>query len=130
MRSPRVHRPGHVLLCVTLLAGAGGIAVRGAVAPPAANTNAAAPAPITKTVVVFCGSSDDVDSRFLTAAAHLGEEMADRGWTLLYGGGTTGLMGAVSRGAKAHGGKVIGVVSEAVEKKGRVFAGADQMVRV
>src|SRR4051812_2848142 len=110
MKSPRAHRPGRVLLCVALLAGAGGIALRAAVAPPGTNADAAARAPITRTVVVFCGSSDDVDARFLAAAAHLGESMADRGWTLLYGGGTTGLMGAVSRGAKAHGGKVIGVV--------------------
>ena len=38
--------------------------------------------------------------------------MVERGWGLIYGGGRTGLMGAVARGVKEAGGHVVGVIPE------------------
>jgi uncharacterized protein (TIGR00730 family) len=61
-------------------------------------------------VCVFCGSSDTVHSSYLTAARHTGETLAQRGLTLIYGGGCTGLMGALADSALAAGGQVIGVI--------------------
>jgi uncharacterized protein (TIGR00730 family) len=61
-------------------------------------------------VCVYCGASDLVDAKYPAAARALGKGLARRGWTLVYGGGGTGLMGAVARGAREHGGRVAGVI--------------------
>ena len=59
---------------------------------------------------VFCGSHRGHDAAFVAAAENLGRTLAGRGTTLVYGGGHTGLMGALADAALAHGGRVIGVI--------------------
>ncbi len=61
-------------------------------------------------VCVFCGSAAGSDPRYAAAAAELGREIAHRGWTLVYGGGSVGLMGILADAALAGGGRVIGVI--------------------
>jgi uncharacterized protein (TIGR00730 family) len=65
-----------------------------------------------KRVCVYCGSSDDVAPAYLAAASHLGLALARRGHSLVYGGGGTGLMGALARAALEAGGEVIGVIPQ------------------
>ena len=57
-------------------------------------------------VCVFCGSSFGDDPRFRAAAHETGLEIAQRGWTLVYGGARVGLMGAVADAALGAGGQV------------------------
>jgi len=61
-------------------------------------------------ICVFCGSADAVHSDYKSAAWTLGSILAERGLRLIYGGGKTGLMGAVADGALSAGGEVIGVI--------------------
>lgn len=63
-----------------------------------------------QSVCVFCGSSKGHDPAFVRAAEALGRLLAGRGITLVYGGGHTGLMGALADAALAAGGRVIGVI--------------------
>lgn len=63
-----------------------------------------------KRVAVFCGSSDLVDQSLLELATVVGRRLAEYGIGVVYGGGRSGLMGAVARGAMAAGGEVIGVI--------------------
>ena len=63
-------------------------------------------------ICVSCGSSDQVNEHYLQAATELGHALADGGYSLVYGGGGTGLMGRVSRAALQSGAKVIGVIPE------------------
>ncbi len=63
-----------------------------------------------KSICVFCGSSDSVHVDYISAAHFLGQVLAKRGICLIYGGGKTGLMGAVARGVLEAGGEVIGVI--------------------
>jgi hypothetical protein len=49
---------------------------------------------------------------FRDAAHELGEAMARRGITLVYGGGQVGLMGVVADAALVAGGEVIGVITD------------------
>jgi len=63
-------------------------------------------------VCVFCGSSPGDDPGFLTLARDLGEMLARREMTLVYGGGRVGLMGAMADAALAAGGQVIGVIPQ------------------
>ena len=61
-------------------------------------------------ICVFCGSSDSVHTDYLAGARTMGRVLAQRGIRVVYGGGKTGLMGAVADGALEAGGEVIGVI--------------------
>lgn len=63
-----------------------------------------------RSICVYCGSADGVREEYLRAARHLGEVLAQRNLRLIYGGGKTGLMGALADGALAAGGEVVGVI--------------------
>ena len=63
-----------------------------------------------RSVCVYCGSSPGRDEVYLKAGRALGRSIAKSGLRLIYGGGTKGIMGAVSDGALAAGGKVTGII--------------------
>lgn len=63
-----------------------------------------------KSVCVFCGSRMGARPEYLEGARALGAELARRGLTLVYGGTSVGLMGALADAALAEGGKVVGVL--------------------
>lgn len=63
-----------------------------------------------KSVAVFCASASGAKAQYVAAAEELGRTLAQRGIGLVYGGGKTGLMGAVADGALAAGGHVVGVI--------------------
>ena len=67
-----------------------------------------------KSVCVYCSSSDSIPGQYFQAARQVGRTLARRGLTLIYGGGRTGLMGAVADGALEGGGEVIGVIVESM----------------
>ena len=66
---------------------------------------------------VFCGSSPGNDPRFTADATALGTALAGAGHELVYGGGRTGLMGAVADAAVAAGGAVIGIIPQQLEDR-------------
>jgi hypothetical protein len=63
-----------------------------------------------RALCVFCGSSAPADPRLRDATRALGALIARRHVTLVYGGGSTGLMGELADAALAEGGRVIGVI--------------------
>ena len=63
-----------------------------------------------RSVAVFCGSSNDADPAYLDLARRVGERLASEQLMVVYGGGHSGLMGAVARAAIATGGQVTGVI--------------------
>ncbi|RSL32374.1 TIGR00730 family Rossman fold protein [Salibacterium salarium] len=63
-----------------------------------------------KRLAVFCGSSDGASDVYTKEAAQLGKELAKRDITLVYGGASVGLMGALADAAIQEGGEVIGVI--------------------
>lgn len=65
-----------------------------------------------KSICVYCGSASQASRKYFLAAQRMGETVARRELTLVYGGGRTGLMGAVADGALTAGGKVIGVITK------------------
>ena len=65
-----------------------------------------------KSICVYCGSARQASQKYFVAARRMGETIARGGLTLVYGGGRTGLMGAVADSALAAGGQVIGVITE------------------
>lgn len=61
---------------------------------------------------VYCGSRMGQAPAFEAIAREVGRQIGERGWRLVYGGGSTGLMGAVADSALAAGAEVIGVIPD------------------
>ena len=74
-----------------------------------------------KSICVFCGSNAGHNPLYREQAELLGQLLAARGITLIYGAGNIGLMGAVADACLAAGGEVIGVIPQAL--MGREVAG-------
>jgi len=67
-----------------------------------------------KSICVYCGSSDNVPLVFLDAARQMGATIARRDLMLVFGGGRTGLMGALADSALQNGGRVHGVIVDSM----------------
>ena len=61
-------------------------------------------------IAVYCGSSCGNDPKFVESAKTLGRWIGENGHTLVYGGASRGIMGAVADATLAAGGKVTGVL--------------------
>lgn len=72
---------------------------------------------ILKTLAVFCGSSNGASTVYVEVAKKLGEELAKRNITLVYGGASVGIMGAVAEAVLDAGGKVIGIMPSFLEQR-------------
>jgi uncharacterized protein (TIGR00730 family) len=63
-------------------------------------------------ICVYCTSSTRAPQRYIDVAAQLGTALAERGHSLVSGGGDISAMGAVARAAREGGAKTIGVIPE------------------
>lgn len=63
-----------------------------------------------KTIIGVMGPADAATDRDLKNAFELGKLVALNGWVLLSGGGHSGVMDAVNRGAKTENGLTIGII--------------------
>ncbi|MCA1711308.1 MAG: TIGR00730 family Rossman fold protein [Actinobacteria bacterium] len=61
-------------------------------------------------ICVYCSSSTKIDQRYVDLAAEVGSAIAERGHSLVSGGGDLSCMGAVARAARAGGAKTLGVI--------------------
>lgn len=83
-----------------------------------------------KSLCVYCASSDRLEAKYYEAATMVGAEIARQQWQLVYGGGKTGMMGAVARGVKAGGGRVVGVIPDFMKARELEFTEADELISV
>lgn len=65
-----------------------------------------------QTICVFCASSPYVDPVYLDLAEKTGQLIGKNGFSLVYGGTTIGLMGAVATTAQENGAHITGVIPE------------------
>jgi len=75
-----------------------------------------------KSVCVFCGSADHLNPEFIHSAREMGGLLATERITMIFGGGKTGLMGAVAEGCLSAGGKVIGVITPELDTPTLAFS--------
>ncbi|MDT7556064.1 MAG: hypothetical protein QOI68_534, partial [Pseudonocardiales bacterium] len=68
-------------------------------------------------VCVYCASSVAVAPSNLALAEQVGREIGRRGWTLVSGGGRRSMMGAVAKGARAGGGRTVGVIPRSMVQR-------------
>ena len=80
-----------------------------------------------KSICVFCGSSYAVHQDYKDAAFQTGVILAKNGIRVVYGGGKTGLMGAVADGALSAGGEVTGVIIASMNTASLAHIGLTKM---
>lgn len=68
-----------------------------------------------RTVCVFCGSRVGAHPTYVEAARALGSALVEVGFGLVFGGGSTGLMGALADRVLEAGGQVVGVIPRAFD---------------
>ncbi|MFM9035542.1 MAG: TIGR00730 family Rossman fold protein [Mycobacterium sp.] len=78
-------------------------------------------------VCVYCASGPRHPD-LLDLARRVGEGIAERGWTLVSGGGNVSAMGAVAAGARTRGGRTVGVIPKALVHKELADVEADELV--
>ena len=65
-----------------------------------------------KTLCIYCSSSNDLPEKFYKISKELGEMLAQKGYNMVYGGSTRGMMGTIADNALKNGAEVIGVMPE------------------
>jgi uncharacterized protein (TIGR00730 family) len=65
-----------------------------------------------RNICVYCGSAVGGNPAFVDGARRFGRLLAENGVGLVYGGGSLGLMGAVSQAVLDHGGRVTGIIPD------------------
>ena len=79
-------------------------------------------------ICLYGASSNAIAKSYINPTEELGAKIAERGHTLIYGGGAAGLMGAAARGAYSRGGKIIGIVPSFLNVDGILFDKCDEMI--
>lgn len=79
-------------------------------------------------ICVFCSSSDAVGPEYFAAAAAMGSLIGSGRHTLVYGGGTVGMMGAVARAVHGAGGRVVGIIPRFMDRAGVTYDKCDELV--
>jgi hypothetical protein len=83
-----------------------------------------------KSICVYCGSGFGGNPAFVEAAAALGQAMAERGISLVYGGGNVGLMGTVARSVLDHGGYVTGIIPDFLKSREKMLDDVQETIVV
>jgi uncharacterized protein (TIGR00730 family) len=79
---------------------------------------------------VFCGSSTGSNPTIRSATVELGELLVARGVSLVYGGGSVGLMGLLADTVLAAGGKVTGIIPRRLFSLEVAHTGLTELVEV
>lgn len=76
-------------------------------------------------ICIYGASSRTIDEKYIKAVESLGEKLAKKGHTLVFGGGAGGLMGAAARGFERGGCKdIVSVAPRYFDADGRLFDNA------
>ncbi|UNM06431.1 MAG: TIGR00730 family Rossman fold protein [Holosporaceae bacterium] len=80
-----------------------------------------------KSIAVYCAASTRLKESYTTLANSTGKEIAKKKKRLVYGGGNTGLMKAVSHSCNEAGGEVLGIITEHLKDLEHINHTADEL---
>ena len=81
-------------------------------------------------ITIFCASSPSIDEKYFTAAKELATILASAKHSIIYGGGDTGLMGAVADTVLEMGGEITGVIPDFMKEVEWMHKGVEDMIVV
>jgi uncharacterized protein (TIGR00730 family) len=84
--------------------------------------------PEIRTVAVFCGAQSGNDPIYRRAAEALGRGLARAGMTLVFGGGSIGLMGAMADAVLGAGGQIVGVIPDFLKRREVAYSASSELV--
>lgn len=84
--------------------------------------------PAIKAVTVFGGAASGNDPIFRQTATDLGRALAEAGITVIFGGGSIGMMGGVADGALGAGGTVVGIIPDFLARREVAHTGVSEMI--
>ena len=79
-------------------------------------------------ICIYGASSDNINQKYWNAVFELGKTMATRGHSLVFGGGTSGLMGAAVRGVQNAGGFSVGIAPRFFDKPGILHNSCNEFI--
>lgn len=79
-------------------------------------------------ICVFCSSSNAIDHEHFSHAEILGQLIAEKGHSLIYGGANVGLMEHLALFTKQHGGKITGIIPQKIYDKELASEHPDQSI--
>ncbi len=80
-------------------------------------------------ICVYGAASKAIDQCYIKDGEALGREMAKRGYGLIFGGGASGMMGAVARGVYDGKGYICGIAPKFFNVDGVLFENCNEMLR-
>lgn len=83
-----------------------------------------------QTLGVFCGGSNGNSPAFIKAAKDLGKELAEKKIELVYGAGFTGIMGALGSAVHENKGRLVGVITNHLQRNERPTFTIDELIIV
>lgn len=81
-------------------------------------------------ICVYCGSSPGKNKMIIEQSRAFGKLLADQNHTLIYGGSSLGIMGAIADAVMINGGEVIGVIPENLFSKEVAHQGITRLITV
>lgn len=78
-------------------------------------------------ICVYCGSRPGNNPQFTEVAKAVGQWIGERGGQLVYGGGRSGLMGIVAEATQQAGGRVVGIIPQALVDKELANQACDEL---
>jgi len=79
-------------------------------------------------ICVYCGSGPGTDPAFAESARAFGAVLAKNSIGLVFGGGSVGMMGTLSKSVLEHGGEVTGIIPEFLVAREHAMRGADNLI--
>src|SRR4030095_3848220 len=79
-------------------------------------------------LAVFCGSRDGIDGLYIKHAQELGKLMAENNIRMIYGGGSSGLMGVIADAVMQNNGKVTGIIPHVLVEWERQHHGLTELI--
>ena len=79
-------------------------------------------------ICVYGAASNKIDKLYIEQVEILGQKIAQRKHTLVFGGGANGCMGAVARGAHKCGGEIIGIAPTFFNVDGVLFENCTKLI--
>ena len=77
---------------------------------------------------VYGAASDLIDPHYLAVGEQLGHALAEADCGLVFGGGASGMMGAVARGVRAKNGYIVGVAPSFFNVDGVLYPHCDELI--
>src|SRR6266704_3662082 len=81
-------------------------------------------------LAVFCGSRNGIDGMYAQHAQQLGKLMANHNIKMIYGGGSSGIMGIIADAVMKSNGKVTGIIPHVIVEMEKQHHGISELIIV